>query len=395
MNTHPLLRAPHRAAFLPGLVLGAVLLAAWLVELASRLGTPIPLAVPPSQAHGLLMLYGIFPFFMAGFIFTAGPRWLGVPPPAPSRYLAVPALMASGVALMLAGTLAGRAWLLAGLAAYTLGFAALTATFARLIAQSQAADRRHAQVVEAGFVAGLLGLGAALWWLLSGDARGWLIMRDLALWGFLLPVFLAVCHRMLPFFSSSVLAPYQAWRPYWLLAAFVAGSWGHGLLSLAAQPSWPLDLALAVLFAYTSWRWRLLQSLRVRLLAMLHLAFAWLAVGFALYALQGMLAAAGVYALGFAPLHAVTTGFFFTMLIGFASRVMLGHSGRPLQANRPLWALYLAAHAMALLRVVADVVPLHTPLLLAAGAGWLLVFLLWNRDFAPITVKPRADGQPG
>ena len=52
----------------------------WLLELLGR-ASGIPLLdhpVPAMLAHGQWMLYGVFPPFMAGFIFTAGPRWLGV-----------------------------------------------------------------------------------------------------------------------------------------------------------------------------------------------------------------------------------------------------------------------------------------------------------------------------
>ena len=42
---------------------------------------------------------------MTGFIFTAGPRWLGVAPPNRLRYLLTPGLMAAGVAGWLAGSL--------------------------------------------------------------------------------------------------------------------------------------------------------------------------------------------------------------------------------------------------------------------------------------------------
>ncbi|MBX9348629.1 NnrS family protein [Chromobacterium vaccinii] len=392
-RAHPFFSAPHRAAFLPGMLLAILLLAGWSAELAARLfGLGLPLALPALLAHGFLMLFGFFPLFMTGFLFTAGPRWLNVPPPGRGAYLLTPALLAAGLLLWLAGAAVGGVWLLAGHLVYSLGFLGLAGGFARLLLASPAPDRRHAWAVLSAFGIGVLALGAAGYWLLSGDVRGWLWMRDLALWGFLLPVFLTVCHRMLPFFSSSVLAPYQPWRPWWLLAAMLGGSLGHGLLSIAGWPSWGLDLALAVLFGYTSWRWGLLASLRVKLLAMLHLSFAWLAAGFALYAWQGALGG-----LAWAPLHAISVGFFLTMMIAFVSRVSLGHSGQPLEAGKALWGLYLAAQWLALARVAADLLPVgwRAGMYGLAAAGWLLTLLLWGRRFLPVYLRPRADGKDG
>lgn len=265
-HPHPaamLAQAPHRAAFLPGMLFAILLLAAWSAELASRLlGVHAALTVPASLAHGFLMLFGFFPLFMTGFLFTAGPRWLGVEPPGRVIFIGVPALLVAGLLLWLAGLWLGMAWTLAGHALYTLGFSGLMLTFACLLLASPQPDRRHACAVLAALCCGVLALLAGGYWLLFQDGRGWLWMRNLALWGFLLPVFLTVCHRMLPFFSANALPLYQPWRPGWLLAAMLAGSLGHGLLDGFGLPAWPLDAAMAALLAYVSWRWRLVAALR-------------------------------------------------------------------------------------------------------------------------------------
>ncbi|MEO9382914.1 NnrS family protein [Chromobacterium phragmitis] len=392
-DSHPFFSAPHRVAFLPGMLLAILLLAGWSAEMAARVfGLALPLALPAMLAHGFLMLFGFFPLFMTGFLFTAGPRWLNVPPPARGAYLLAPALLVAGLALWMIGAAVGGAWLLAGHLVYGLGFLGVLVIFGRLLLMSAAPDRRHAWAVLAAFSIGALGWAAAAYWLISGDVRGWLWMRDLALWGFLLPVFLTVCHRMLPFFSANALAPYQAWRPGWLLAAMLGGPLAHGVFSIAGWPSWWLDLCLAVLFGYVSWRWRLMAALKVKLLAMLHLSFAWLMLGFALYAWQGWFGG-----LAWAPLHAVTVGFFLTMMIGFVSRVSLGHSGRPLEAGRALWWLYLAAQWLALARVAADALPAEwrDGMYGFAALGWLLTLAFWGGRFLPVYWRARADGKPG
>lgn len=397
-HPHPaamLAQAPHRAAFLPGMLFAILLLAAWSAELASRLlGVHAALAVPSSLAHGFLMLFGFFPLFMTGFLFTAGPRWLGVEPPGRLIFVGVPALLVTGLLLWLAGLWLGLAWTLTGHALYTLGFSGLTLTFACLLLASPQPDRRHACAVLAALFCGALALLAGGYWLVFQDGRAWLWMRNLALWGFLLPVFLTVSHRMVPFFSANALPLYQPWRPGWLLAAMLAGSLGHGLLDGFGLPSWPLDAALALLFGYVCWRWRLAAALRVRLLGMLHLAFVWLPVGFGLYALNGWLASPR---LALAALHAVTVGFFLTMMIAFVSRVTLGHSGQPLQAGTGLWRLYLAAHWLALTRVATEMLPgvWSGWLYGAAAIGWLLTLAAWGRAFLPSYWRPRSDGKPG
>lgn len=74
--------APHRVLFLPGFIQGVLVMLWWLPDMELRLaggtglvsaGSPVPLL------HGWLMVYGLFPFFIFGFLFTAAPNWLSGP----------------------------------------------------------------------------------------------------------------------------------------------------------------------------------------------------------------------------------------------------------------------------------------------------------------------------
>ena len=72
------------------------------------------------------------------------------------------------------------------------------------------------------------------------------------------------------------------------------------------------------------------------------------------------------------------------MLLGFVTRVSLGHAGRPLVAGRLAWTLYWLAHGIALTRVVADIVPgWQQPMYVLSSVGALLAFLLWGTRFVP------------
>lgn len=288
--------APHRALFFAGVSSALLLMVWWLFSLmgtgsAGGMGWFI---------HGYWMLLGVLPFFMAGFIFTAGPKWLAVAAPPRSAWLSMGGLMVSGVLLSMVG--AGQVPLLwpLGVTLLALGTGVLMVVWSGRIAASKQADRRHAWAVLLAFALGTLAHGAAVMWVWTGEVDWWWRMRELALWGFLLPVFLTISHRMLPFFSGAALPIYSVWRPDWLLAAFWAGSLGHGGLALLGVPTVWVDLPFAALLGFVSVRWGLRASQKVKLLAMLHLAFAWAAVAFALYSLN-----AGLLALGM-PLDAAT-----------------------------------------------------------------------------------------
>ncbi|MDP2822156.1 MAG: hypothetical protein Q8O52_05675 [Sulfuritalea sp.] len=54
----------------------------------------------------------------------------------------------------------------------------------------------------------------------------------------LLPVFLTVAHRMLPFFTSSAVRGYVLHRPAWALRTLLGLSLAHGVLTFLEQPHW-------------------------------------------------------------------------------------------------------------------------------------------------------------
>jgi uncharacterized protein involved in response to NO len=92
------------------------------------------------------------------------------------------------------------------------------------------------------------------------------------------------------------------------------------------------------------------------------------------------------------PLHALGIGFFASIVIGMATRVALGHSGRPIGEDRWAWPLFLALQGVIVLRLAAEFVG---ELSVAAALGWLIVFGLWARVHFPMYFQPRPDGQPG
>src|SRR6187401_2980915 len=79
---HRLSSEAHRTFFFFGALQALAAMAWWSVDVAARyLGAfaGIAWSVPPMWAHAWLLLYGLFPFFMFGFLMTAGPNWLGAP----------------------------------------------------------------------------------------------------------------------------------------------------------------------------------------------------------------------------------------------------------------------------------------------------------------------------
>lgn len=405
-----LLAAPHRLGFFSAACVFAASALWWAaVMLARTMALPLPWAVVPGSAHASLMVLGFMPLFMVGFLFTAGPKWLALPE-VDARTLKQPvSAVVAGWTLALPGFHTGAPLVVLGLALVALGWSGLTWRFIGLIRISPAPDQLHARLVAAACTIGALGLWTSVWGF-AADAD--LLVRSatqVALWGFVAPVFAVVSHRMLPFFTAAALPMLDAWRPDWLAWVMVLALWVQAPLAVADIWLWPqpavvyalralLEAAMAALLLYLAVRWGLLQSLRIRLLAMLHAAFLWLGLAFALNAVShAMLALTqGQQSLGLAPTHALTMGYLGGSLLAMVTRVSSGHSGRPLAADNPVWLMYGLLHIAALARVAAALWPAATePLLLSAAALWAGVALGWSVRFGNWFGRIRVDGKPG
>ena len=414
-----LFAAPHRLTFAAATLMLAGSALWWaLAMLARAQGVALPWALPPALAHGLVMSLGFMPLFFAGFLFTAGPKWLGQPPVEAQALLPPVLAMLAGWAVFGMGVHArdaafGQLFGALGLCAVTVGWTGMLRRFVRLLRTSPVADQTHARVIA---VASLLG-AAALWVATLGLVTGAFdVVRaavQLALWGFVGVVYLAVAHRMIPFFTASALPVLDAWRPMWLLWVFVSVLGLEAAFAVAETWWWPLPVALrvaqvvlevcagAALLALAV-RWGLVQSLKVRLLAMLHLGFVWLGLALLLAGVShGLMVASGnALSLGLAPLHAYTMGFLGSTLVAMVTRVSCGHGGRTLAADDFVWRLFWLLQFAVAARVVAAAMASFgahgaDAWMALAALGWAACCAAWALRYGRWYGRPRLDGKPG
>jgi uncharacterized protein involved in response to NO len=393
--------APHRPLFLAGSLQLLLVMLLWFGVLAARAaGLPFPgLALPPAWAHAFLVLYGLFPFFIFGFLLTVFPRWLGGAPVTMPRYATIAVLLAAGMGIFYLGLFGARALAVLGAGVFAAGWALGLAT---LIGIQRASGRKgpHESALLLALAAGLSGVLAAAYAFAAGSTAAFAVARALGLWLFLGLTLFAVSHRMIPFFSQTALQNYPVVSPAWSLPLAALALAGHALLEVAALPQWlfVFDLPLAVVALQHTWRWEFRRSLTVKLLGMLHIAFAWFGLAMPLYGARSLLLFAGIDAIPErAPLHALGLGFIAGMAVAMASRVTLGHSGHQLWADNLTWYSFLGVNAVAVLRTAAEFFPAPAAAWLntLAAAGWLVFLGAWVAHYAPIYLKPRADGRPG
>ncbi len=404
-----LLTAPHRLGFAAGALIMGTSSLWWAIALIARAASiNLPWAVPPAIAHSVFMCFGFMPLFFLGFLFTAGPKWLGQP-------AVDPVVLVRPIALTVVGWLLHvpavhvDAWAAAAcVALVAASWCATTFRFVKLVRSSHTPDRVHATLVMIACAVGAL----ALWGVVIGLAFAQFTLIRICvmvgLWGFVAVVYVAVAHRMIPFFTANVVPMLNAWRPMWLLGVFVSALLLELAFAVLELLVWPIPYGLRVIqvvlegpmalsLLALAVKWGLMQSLRVRLLAMLHVGFVWLGITMALQAMSHglMLFTDGSASLGLAPTHALTMGFMGATLMAMATRVSAGHSGRSLVADNFVWVLFWVQQSATVLRLIAAIwLDTTVPLTAIAASLWAASSVIWAVRYGLWYGRPRFDGRP-
>lgn len=398
---HDFTAAPHRMFFFAGGIQTVLALLWWLIDLAGRYAGLLPTidwTIPSPLAHGFLMIYGLFAFFIFGFLMTTYPRWMNGEQILKEDYIGCWSLMSLGACLIYPGLYFSARLLTLALIIFLAGWVWGLYALSRVYIKARHPDKRHATITTLMLLAGAFFISIFI----TQDPLAVRMSLIGGIWLFLLPLFFSVSHRMIPFFSANVIPGYELVRPYWALGLVTLLGVVHAVMIMLYYDAWTwlVDIPMALTGFYLTVRWQLLKSLSVKLLAMLHISFAWFGIAMALYATQSMtFLLTDQYLFGLAPLHALVIGYFSSMLLAMITRVTMGHSGRPLVASPVVWGIFLLFQLVTLLRVIADfpgmVYPVSSDLYLSAATLWLVCFLVWNYRHLGIYWRARTDNKPG
>ena len=376
--------------FLAGGLLALLAIPAWVWIRAT--GAAPWGAVPMQLWHAHEMLFGFVIAAIAGFLSTAVPNWTGTRPAAGLPLAALALLWIAARVLLAIGP--GPTWWLAS----GIELAVIPALVA-LIAPPLLRTRNRNRVMLLALAALWAADATFMWAIGRGQpllaSRALLASIDLALL-----MVTIVGGRIIPSFTANAL------RLRGIATPMTAKAWIESPLPVlmalnavvdAVVPGGRTAAAIAgVVAVLHAWRlagWQGLSTRREPIVWSLHLAYAWLPVGFTLKAVS----LAWAWPVGAFWMHALGAGALATMVFAVTTRVALGHTGRPLRVSTPVaWA-----YALLSLGVLARIALPHAGTLdyraslVVAAALWSAAFLVFVRTYAPILVGPRADGNPG
>jgi len=367
-----------RPFFLGAAIWAALSVALWLPQYFGELS--LPTAFGPLDWHIHEMIYGYVTAAIAGFLLTAIPNWTGRLPVNGYPLAGLFALWLLG-RFAIAGSAFCGVWIAATIdVAFLFVFAA--------VALGEILAGRNWRNLRVLVILGVLITGNIVFHVEA-------IRRGSADYGVrigiaaVIALIMLVGGRVVPSFTNNWLARNNPGRMPVGFSRYDAATLGVSGLALASWVALPQSkatgaalLLAGLLQTVRLIRWAGDRTIADRLVLVLHVAYAFVPLGF-------LLAGAALLWPEHWPIsagiHAWTTGAVGLMTLAIMTRASLGHTGTDLVASAPTQFIYLCAIFAALARIVAAFEPSST-LLYAAAAAWLLAFGGFATVFGPLLV---------
>ena len=376
----PLFSLGLRPFFLFAAIWAAIAVPLWLLALSAQL----PVAGLNRDWHVHEMLFGVLSGIVAGFLLTAVPNWTGRTP-------IIGAPLAGLVVLWLAGRLAMLFAATLGVWAFVVDSAFLV-VFAGVIWREvlAGANRRNLPLCALVTLLACANLAFHLGpWIAGAGAVG----TRVALGTTALLIAL-IGGRVAPNFTRNWLAqrppgglPAAPGRLDQFALILIAVSVGAWMIAPDRPVSGVLLTSAGLATLARLARWQGPRTLAEPLVWILHLGYAWLGVGLTLIGLAILAPKAVPLTVG---VHALTAGAVGVMTLAMMTRASLGHSGRPLRADRRTLIIYILVNAAAAVRVGAGFTQSGQLTLLAISG------VLWSAAFGgfAIVYGPMLLGRP-
>ncbi len=373
---------PHQPFFVLAFISAIISMLVFLLAYKGVLN----LAVTPSSFHAYSITYLMFtPAFLA-FLFTTFPRFTSTEPIDMKSYMSVFTLYYLGAILYLLGSIVTP--IFSGAAMFLL-FAGHFKGMLLLRKMYLTTDMEDKQDVYWILLAMKLGLFAHLLFIIAElfymPLMGLSIEISIYLYLFLLTF--TVGQRMIPFFSHSMIEKNE--KLFTIVFSLLVL---HIILEgIVTNSSFIVDLALGYIIGKELLRWKLPFPNPNPLLWILHIAMYWIPVAFIVAALTNLLTLITGADFLFLDIHVLMLGFVLTMLIGFGTRVTIGHSGNTMQADNWIKFLFIWTQVVVVMRILTSIVSAFgwnfMVLFDISATVWMAMFILWAVRFFAVLIQ--------
>lgn len=381
------LSQPHQPFFLFG-VMWAVI--SMIVFTLSSKGVLI-LSIDAVEFHLYSLAIIVFSHFFHGFLFTTFPRFCTSITIPSDVYIRIVWLYQIASSAFFIGAVSFQ-WIVWAAMAGLL-FAHLMAAYV-LLWSYRMGQNSHKQDPLWILIAHAIAITAQTIWIIAivAGAFGWNVdvfplLSPVLINLYLIFLTFSVAQRMIPFFSHSL----EPKSPRFVESVFVllVLKTLFAVISFSiAEAAVSIILALYLFREFFSWKFSTFRAPAI--LWILHLALYWLPAALILGAIFQILETLHGTSFLFAGTHLLVLGFLTTVLIGFGTRVTLGHSGQPPHADSLAVILFGWTQLVLLSRLALSInngyALTYGWLFDLTSAAWVILFIVWGGRYGKILV---------
>jgi len=381
------LSQPHQPFFTLGIVEAIVMM---LIFALSYKGI-FSLKTEILNFHVYTMVFIVFTNMFTGFLFTTFPRFCQAQVITKRYYKNIFYSTALGSSIFLVGSFLNHSLMFTGMILLFISQLFMVLKLRTIYKTGNAIDKKDAFWILNAQYFGILGhllflvIELQKYFDLNLDLIN--IATNISFYMFLIFLAFSVAQRMIPFFSHS----FAQKNTNFVKIIFVL----FILKTIFANTDFKIveiivDLIIGSYMILEFKRWELHPFNSPAILWVLHLALLWLPLAFLLSAISLTAEIFLDTSFYFLNIHLLAIGFLTTVLIGFGTRVTLGHSGQSPQADRLASNIFWFVQVVVLLRALYSVN-------IAFGWGlnflfdisfsvWLILFLVWGARYGKILV---------
>jgi len=343
----------------------------------------INLSISPTDYHSYGLLFLLFtPAFFA-FLFTTFPRFSSTPAIDKKVYMRIFNFYYIGSILFVLGSLISPILSSIGMIVVFIGHILGMLVLKKIYTTTQLEDKDDIYWILLATQFGVLShfvfiLGQLFFSTFIGFAL------EIAIYLFLFLLSFSVAQRMVPFFSHAMIEKNKQLLKH-ITILIVLHILFEGFLS---HSSFIVDFLLALLIGKELLRWKLPFPKDNPLLAILHISLYWVPLAFALAGVTNFISLFSPITFLALDIHVLALG---TILIGFGTRVTLGHSGNMMQADTWVSYLFYWTQVVVLVRILVSIVAAFgwnfIVLFDISVITWIIMFIAWAVRFFAVLIK--------
>ena len=373
------LSQPHQPFFLLGIINAIVM----MLLFALNYKGVFSLHVDTAMFHSYSLIFLVFTNFFTGFLFTTFPRFNQTEVIEKKYYSNIFYVNVLASLLFIAGAFTSQTLLLVAMLFSLLSQLFIILKLQTIYTTSTAADKSDSFWILSANYFGFFG---NLLFILSLFYTAILpIAVSISFYMYLIFLAFSVGQRMIPFFSHSFAQKDEKFVKI-VFALFVLVSLFSSLEFKTGEII--IDLILGIYMLREFLRWELHPFNSPAILWVLHLALFWLPVAFFISAMSLIGEIFLNTSFYFLNIHLLAIGFLTTVLIGFGTRVTLGHAGQSPNADRLATKIFCFVQVVVILRALYS-------LNIAFGWGlnflfdisftaWIILFAVWGMRYGKV-----------